>query len=138
MSRGQMTAKDALSVHARAELGIDPEAVTNPWAAAFASFVAFTIGGLVPILAMLLSPQSTEIWVAGIAVVVAMALTGVISARLGHFCRRSVGCAQCCRRAAGDGDHVWRRQDRRDAGLKRRTPVEGDGVPEEERDRTYS
>ena len=34
---------------------------------------------------MLLSPQSTEIWVAGIAVVVAMALTGVISARLGHF-----------------------------------------------------
>ena len=81
----QMTAKDALSVHARAELGIDPEAVTNPWAAAFASFVAFTIGGLVPILAMLLSPQSTEIWVAGIAVVVAMALTGVISARLGHF-----------------------------------------------------
>ena len=32
----QMTAKDALSVHARAELGIDPEAVTNPWAAALA------------------------------------------------------------------------------------------------------
>jgi VIT1/CCC1 family predicted Fe2+/Mn2+ transporter len=81
----QMTAKDALSVHARAELGIDPEAVTNPWAAAFASFVAFTLGGLVPILAILLSPQSNEIWVVGIAVVVAMALTGAISARLGHF-----------------------------------------------------
>ena len=81
----QMTAKDALSVHARAELGIDPDAVTNPWAAASASFVAFTIGGLVPILAMLLSPQPIEIWVAGVAVVLAMAMTGVISARLGHF-----------------------------------------------------
>jgi len=81
----QMTAKDALSVHARAELGIDPEEVTNPWAAAVSSFVAFVIGGLVPILAMLLSPQSVEIQVAGIAVVIAMALTGVISARLGRF-----------------------------------------------------
>jgi VIT1/CCC1 family predicted Fe2+/Mn2+ transporter len=81
----QMTAKDALAVHARAELGIDPEAVTNPWAAAGSSFVAFVVGGLVPILAMLLSPQSIEIAVAGIAVVLAMGLTGMISATLGHF-----------------------------------------------------
>jgi VIT1/CCC1 family predicted Fe2+/Mn2+ transporter len=81
----QMTAKDALSVHARAELGIDPEAVTNPWAAAGSSFVAFVIGGLVPIVAMLLSPQTMEIAVAGVAVVLAMALTGVVSAKLGRF-----------------------------------------------------
>ena len=81
----QMSAKDALSVHARAELGIDPEAVTNPWAAAFASMVAFTAGGLVPMLAMLLSPRPIEIWIAGGAVVIAMILTGGISARLGHF-----------------------------------------------------
>lgn len=72
----QMSAKDALSVHARAELGIDPEAVTNPWAAAFASLVAFTVGGLIPIVAMVLSPRHAEIWMTGVAVVVAMALTG--------------------------------------------------------------
>ena len=81
----QMSAKDALSVHARAELGIDPEAVTNPWAAAFASLVAFTVGGLIPIVAMLLSPRPAEIWITGMAVVVAMALTGGVSARLGQI-----------------------------------------------------
>ena len=80
-----MSAKDALSVHARAELGIDPEAVTNPWAAAFASLVAFTVGGLIPIVAMLLSPRPAEIWITGMAVVVAMALTGGVSARLGQI-----------------------------------------------------
>lgn len=81
----EMSAKDALSVHARAELGIDPEAVTNPWAAAFASLVAFTIGGAIPVAAMLFSPRPAEIWVTGAAVVVAMALTGAVSARLGKF-----------------------------------------------------
>jgi VIT1/CCC1 family predicted Fe2+/Mn2+ transporter len=81
----QMSAKDALAVHARAELGIDPDAVTNPWAAAFASLVAFTIGGLIPIVAMMLSPRAAEIWVTGAAVVIAMALTGAVSARLGRM-----------------------------------------------------
>ena len=81
----QMSAKDALSVHARAELGIDPDAVTNPWAASFASLVAFTIGGLIPIAAMLLSPRELEIWITGVAVVIAMALTGAVSARLGRL-----------------------------------------------------
>jgi VIT1/CCC1 family predicted Fe2+/Mn2+ transporter len=81
----QMSAKDALSVHARAELGIDPAAVTNPWSAALASFVAFTIGGLVPIVPLLITPPAIEIWVAGAAVVIALALTGAISARLGRM-----------------------------------------------------
>ncbi|HKC02801.1 MAG TPA: VIT family protein [Sphingomicrobium sp.] len=81
----QMSAKDALAVHARAELGLDPDAVTNPWAASFASLVAFTIGGLIPIAAMLMSPREVEIWITGAAVVVAMALTGAVSARLGRL-----------------------------------------------------
>jgi VIT1/CCC1 family predicted Fe2+/Mn2+ transporter len=81
----QMSAKDALSVHARAELGIDPDAVTSPWTAAFASFIAFTIGGLIPILATLLSPSGIVIWVTGAAVVAAMALTGAVSAKLGQI-----------------------------------------------------
>jgi VIT1/CCC1 family predicted Fe2+/Mn2+ transporter len=81
----QMSDKDALSVHARAELGIDPESITNPWAAALASMISFIIGGLVPIVAMLLSPRPIEIWIAGIAVVIAMALTGIISALLGRI-----------------------------------------------------
>src|SRR5258705_7854339 len=55
----QMSAKDALAVHARAELGLDPDAVTNPWAASFASLVAFTIGGVVPLPAILVWPRGS-------------------------------------------------------------------------------
>ena len=79
----EMSEKDALSVHARAELGIDPENITNPWSAALASMASFLIGGTIPVAALLLSPPAIEIPVAGVAVLVAMALTGFISARLG-------------------------------------------------------
>ena len=80
----EMSEKDALSVHARAELGIDPENVTNPWAAASASMLSFLVGGAIPIAALLMSPRAIEIWVAGVAVLVAMALTGFVSALLGR------------------------------------------------------
>jgi VIT1/CCC1 family predicted Fe2+/Mn2+ transporter len=78
----QMSDKDALAVHARAELGIDPDNVTNPWSAAAASMLSFILGGAIPIAALLLSPRRIEIWVAGAAVLIAMALTGLVSARL--------------------------------------------------------
>jgi vacuolar iron transporter family protein len=79
----EMSEKDALSVHARAELGIDPQNVTDPWAAALASMLSFLVGGAIPIAALLLSPRAIEIWSAGVAVLIAMALTGFVSARLG-------------------------------------------------------
>lgn len=81
----QMSAKNALSVHARAELGIDPDAITSPWAAAVASLLAFTIGGAVPIIAVLLVPPAIGIWMVSIAVVIALAVTGALSARLGRM-----------------------------------------------------
>lgn len=79
----EMSDKDALSVHARAELGIDPDNVTNPRSAAAASMLSFTLGGVIPIAAMLMSPRAIAIWTAGAAVLVAMALTGFVSAQLG-------------------------------------------------------
>jgi len=79
----QISARDAVAAHARVELGIDPEAVVNPWAAAVASMIAFTVGGLIPLLAMVLAPRSIEIWVSGAAVLIALGLSGWISARLG-------------------------------------------------------
>jgi VIT1/CCC1 family predicted Fe2+/Mn2+ transporter len=79
----QLTAHDALGAHAEAELGIDPDALTNPWHAAIASMVAFTLGALLPLVAILLPPVAARIWVTAAAVVVALALTGWGSARLG-------------------------------------------------------
>ena len=79
----ELTEKDALAAHARVELGIDPNALTNPWAAAFASMVAFTVGGMVPLSAVLLAPPAIAVFVAGAAVLVALALSGWISSVLG-------------------------------------------------------
>jgi VIT1/CCC1 family predicted Fe2+/Mn2+ transporter len=39
----------ALQTHAREELGIDPESLGSPWAAAISSFVTFAGGALVPL-----------------------------------------------------------------------------------------
>lgn len=79
----ELTNHDALAAHAEVELGIDPDDLTNPWQAAWASMIAFTVGSLIPLLAITLSPESVRIWVTVVAVVVALALAGGVSARLG-------------------------------------------------------
>jgi vacuolar iron transporter family protein len=79
----QLTERDALTAHARYELGIDPEALTNPWHAALASMVSFVIGAIIPLAAILLSPSSIAVAVTAVAVVISLTLTGSISAHLG-------------------------------------------------------
>ncbi|MGW0148291.1 VIT1/CCC1 transporter family protein [Streptomyces sp. NPDC004822] len=79
----QLTERDALRAHARVALGIDPDALTNPWHAAWASFLAFTAGALLPLLAMVLPPADTRLAVTVVSVLAALALTGWSSARLG-------------------------------------------------------
>lgn len=78
----QLTELNALKAHAVLELGIDPDDITNPWTAAVASMISFTIGALLPLLTIML-PESSRIWVTVLAVVAALAATGWTSARLG-------------------------------------------------------
>ncbi|WP_328945351.1 VIT family protein [Streptomyces sp. NBC_00250] len=80
----QLTARDALRAHARVELGIDPDQLTIPWHAAAASFLAFTVGALLPLLAIVLPPASARLWVTVVSVLAALAFTGWWSARLGE------------------------------------------------------
>lgn len=80
----QLMKRDALGAHARLELGIDPDELTNPWQAGFASLLAFVVGGLIPLAAIFLSQRSDAVLVTAIAVVVSLAITGVVSAHLGH------------------------------------------------------
>ncbi|GAA3939938.1 VIT1/CCC1 transporter family protein [Pseudoclavibacter caeni] len=77
-----LTGHDALRAHSEAELGIDPDELTSPWAAAFSSLVSFTVGALIPLLAILL-PVSWAIWACAGSVAVGLAAAGWISARLG-------------------------------------------------------
>jgi VIT1/CCC1 family predicted Fe2+/Mn2+ transporter len=79
----QLTAEDALGAHARVELGIDPEQISNPWHAAGASCLAFTVGALLPLLAIVLPPVSWRVPVTVVAVLCALVITGWVGARLG-------------------------------------------------------
>lgn len=78
----ELTAHDALAAHAEVELGIDPEEFTSPWAAAFSSFVSFTVGALIPLI-MILLPIGNAVVITAASVVLGLFLTGWISARLG-------------------------------------------------------
>jgi vacuolar iron transporter family protein len=42
--------EQAWRIHAREELGIDPDDLPSPWTAAISSFIAFTLGAIVPLL----------------------------------------------------------------------------------------
>jgi VIT1/CCC1 family predicted Fe2+/Mn2+ transporter len=84
----ELTAHDAFAAHAEAELGITPDDLVSPWQAAIASFVSFAVGALLPLLAILLPPAPLRIPVTFVAVLIALALTGTVGARLGGARKR--------------------------------------------------
>lgn len=84
----QLTARDALRAHADVELGIGPDDLANPWHAAWASFLAFTAGALLPLLAIVLPPDGWRVPVTVVPVLVALVATGWSSARLGSAAAR--------------------------------------------------
>jgi vacuolar iron transporter family protein len=79
----ELTARDPLAAHLDAELHIDPDDIPSPVQAAVASALSFTSGALLPMVAILLPPAALRVPVAFVAVLVALALTGTLSARLG-------------------------------------------------------
>ena len=79
----ELTAHDAFAAHVDVELGIDPDELTNPWHAAISSAIAFTVGAMLPLLAILLPPPSSRIPITFAAVLLALGITGWMSARLG-------------------------------------------------------
>lgn len=79
----ELTAHGALRAHAEAELHVDPDDLANPGQAAAASALSFTLGALLPLLAILLSPAMWRVPVTFVAVLIALALTGAVSARIG-------------------------------------------------------
>jgi VIT1/CCC1 family predicted Fe2+/Mn2+ transporter len=79
----ELTEHDALRSHLDIELGIDPDDLTSPWQAAWASMASFTLGALLPLLTILLFPHGVRAAVTVAAVAVALALTGFLSARVG-------------------------------------------------------
>ncbi|WP_396599268.1 VIT1/CCC1 transporter family protein [Frigoribacterium sp. R86507] len=80
----ELTERDALAAHLSAELHIDQDDVANPWHAALSSAVAFLAGAILPLLAVLLTPEGPRIPVTVAVVLLALAATGALGARLGR------------------------------------------------------
>lgn len=79
----ELTAKDAYAAHIDIELGIDPKNLTDPWHAAFASAASFLVGAMIPLVAILLPPETLRVPVAFGSVILALAITGILSAIIG-------------------------------------------------------
>jgi VIT1/CCC1 family predicted Fe2+/Mn2+ transporter len=79
----ELTEHDVLTAHAEAELGVHPDDLASPARAALASGVAFVLGAVLPLLAILLPPIGARVWVTVGAVLAALGIAGAVSARIG-------------------------------------------------------
>jgi len=78
----ELTAHDVFAAHADAELGIDPNDLTNPWQATISSAVSFLVGAIIPLVAILIFPAHIRILLTFISVLLALTLTGLLSAKV--------------------------------------------------------
>lgn len=77
----------ALEVHAREELGVDPESVGNPVGAAVSSFIAFAIGAVLPLIPWLITSGTPAIVASIVIGLISAAGVGILLAR---FTERSM------------------------------------------------
>lgn len=78
----ELDEESQLVLHSELEFGVSPGEEVNPWSAALASMVSFALGALLPLLAMVLTPETARLGVTVVSVLVALAVTGWVSARL--------------------------------------------------------
>ncbi len=79
----QMTANDALSAHARDELGISEVMTARPIQAALASALTFTAGAAAPLAVVPLVPEAMLVPAVAIVSLACLALLGALGARAG-------------------------------------------------------
>ncbi len=80
---GKLMAHDALSAHARDELGLSAATAARPTQAAFASAASFAIGAVLPIgVVAAVSPPQLILWVS-LASLAFLAALGAVAARIG-------------------------------------------------------
>jgi VIT1/CCC1 family predicted Fe2+/Mn2+ transporter len=79
----EMTANDPLEAHVRDELGINEQNSANPIQAAFASFLSFAVGGILPLLVALFAPLEKMEFVIYVASILFLIILGYVSAKAG-------------------------------------------------------
>lgn len=78
----EIEGNDPLDAHLRLELGIESEDLVNPWVAAASSAFSFSVGSALPLLAAVLTPMGVRATAIVAVTLLALALTGAISAKL--------------------------------------------------------
>ena len=79
----QLTAHDALAAHARDELGISDMLSAKPIQAALASAATFAVGAALPLLVVVLVPQSLLMWIVAASSLLFLAILGSLAANAG-------------------------------------------------------
>lgn len=88
----EMTAHDALKAHLQEEFNLDEADISSPAHAAIASMLSFIVGGLIPFVTIIVSPNDQRIMFTFFAVVIALIFTGYMSAYVGKASRtRAIG-----------------------------------------------
>ena len=77
----------ALAVHAREELGVDPNELGSPWSAAGLSLVCFLVGALLPVIPWI-AGSGTAAAVASVAIGVVSA--AIVGALIGKFAETTI------------------------------------------------
>jgi VIT1/CCC1 family predicted Fe2+/Mn2+ transporter len=79
----ELSRHDPLAIHARDELGLDPNALAKPVEASVVSALSFTAGAIVPIVVVALAPASLRVALTMAITLVGLVVLGSIGARLG-------------------------------------------------------
>jgi VIT1/CCC1 family predicted Fe2+/Mn2+ transporter len=87
----ELSAGDALTAHARDELGIDLEAFANPVQASLVSALSFIVGAIVPVLIMAITGSSLRIIATMVVTLIGLVVLGITGAMLGGAPRSRAG-----------------------------------------------
>lgn len=86
----ELTARNALEAHARDELGMTPEFKARPYQAAASSASAFAAGAALPLLAIMLAPETQRMVSTCAASMLALTLLGAAAAQAGGATKTAV------------------------------------------------
>lgn len=79
----ELTEHDAIKAHLDAELNMSADELSSPTHAALASAISFTLGALIPLFAIILPGPSMRVPVTFVSVIIALIITGQLSAWVG-------------------------------------------------------
>ncbi len=74
----------ALDALVREEIGLDPRVIGSPWSAAIGSFLAFTLGAIIPVVPYLITSGAVAFWASLLASLLGLFLLGLGVSQFTH------------------------------------------------------